>query len=288
MNLKVIFAVLFLLLLAALLPFFVITSMEDDAEVKVSNVEMSYGVNYNQKQNIVVPVLDITIKNVYNSDVLAQNLTIDEKYLETTYFLIPAHQTRNLTFTLQGFGLESKQTYTLQLTFVFADESCQYYSTSYSTPQFKGQIQITKASVYQQNYNSSSNPVTQFFSAEQVPFFEATIQNSGTVPVSSINCTFDGQNYSLGINTPFLPNETETATVALWRNPNTVLENTSYPFQSRQHTLLEVYQRYKYRSLILLLIHDRFLVKGFFWRAIIWLMVLSAGFLNRALLVLAS
>lgn len=196
--------------------------------VEVSNVEMKYNLSYDPQHSNIDPALNVTIKNTHSSELINEGVTVDGTSYGTTYFLVPQDQTRNMTFPLRSLNLASSKTYEVQLTFNFTDGKQQSYSESYTTPQFKGQAQVNNSSltVPQSNDNSSST-IDDFFRVEGVSVFLLTIQNTGNLPITKIDCTVDNQNQSLVvIGLPVMPKDTVTGWEWLWLGTGSVEPQT--------------------------------------------------------------
>jgi hypothetical protein len=221
-NKAVIAAVLLSILLISTV--FIILG-QSPSYVEVSNLEMRYGLVYDHQHYNVAPVLDLKVKNTYSSDLINVGLTVNGQSHDTVYFLVPSKETRNMTFTLQSLSLISLKTYAVQVTFTFADGKRQSYSSHYTTPVFKGQIQILSTSLSLPN-SSDNSSVGEFFYVEGVSVFHLNIQNTGNLPITKINVSFNNLNgtYSLeGIDHTILQNETANGWAWLWLGNKTTV-----------------------------------------------------------------
>ena len=216
-------AVVFLLILSILTAFIFLT--QSSSYVEISNIEIGFNSNIDPQHFNVDPVVNLTVKNTHNSDLVSEGLTINGQSHNILYFLVPSNETRNITFALQSLSLISLKTYDVQMTFTFADGKQQSDSLHYTTPEFKGQIQILSTSLSLPN-SSDNSSVGEFFYAEGVSIFHLNIQNTGNLPITNMNVILNNLNgtYALqGIDYPILQNETAYGWDWLWLGNSTTV-----------------------------------------------------------------
>jgi hypothetical protein len=85
---------------------------------------------------------------------------------------------------IQNMTLASSETYSIKLTFTFADGKYQSYSQSYTTPQFQGQAQVTSSSLTL---------------GHLLVEFSLTMKNTGNLPITNVNCMVANQYQALFI-----------------------------------------------------------------------------------------
>jgi hypothetical protein len=143
--------------------------------IEVSNVKLTYGPQISLGTAVgYIPVIDFTVKNIYSSNLSAVDLAVDgTDYGYSALELLPG-QTQNVSLSLKNMNLTSSETYSVKLTFKFADGKYQSYSQSYATPQFQGQAQVVSSSLTL---------------GHLLVEFSLTMKNTGNLPIANINCT---------------------------------------------------------------------------------------------------
>jgi hypothetical protein len=140
---------------------------------EVSNIRLTYGTQtlfgYTMSGSFQA-VIVFTVRNLYNSYLNTVGVTIDGVNYGLSTLQVPPGQTQEESLPLNNLALSSSKTYSITLTFTFADGKYQTHSGSYTTPQFKGQatvtsISLTLASPYLYNFhvevkNTGNLPIT--------------------------------------------------------------------------------------------------------------------------------
>jgi hypothetical protein len=135
---------------------------------------------------------DFTVTNLYDSQLTTIGLTVNGVNCGLSTPNLPAGQAQDESLPLQNVALSSLTTYNVKLTFTWADNTYQDYSGSYATPIFKGQAQVTAASL---TYVTDSGE-----------YFSFTLKNTGNLPITSVNYTLALPVYPYQLSVPaFLP-----------------------------------------------------------------------------------
>jgi hypothetical protein len=153
--------------------------------IEVSNVKLTYGPQTSLGGTVgYVPVVDFTVRNTYGSNLTAVDLAVDGTNYGYSALGLPPGQTRNESLSLKELNLTSSETYSVKLTFTFADGKNQSYSQSYTTPQFQGEARVVSLSL-----------TLGHLLAE----FSLTLNNTGNLPMTNVNCKFADQYQALFI-----------------------------------------------------------------------------------------
>lgn len=170
-----------LCLICGLLFFTQSAPLFDKQKFEVSNLSLAYGHKTllgMPLQMSYEPVLSLTIRNLHSSSLTHMGLTIDGVNYGRSTVKIPPGQVYEESISLPDIILSSSKTYKIELTSTFADGSYQTHVQSYTTPQFKGQAQITEVSLELKTHLS---------------YFHIEIKNTGNLPTTRASCSLGGR-----------------------------------------------------------------------------------------------
>jgi len=161
--------------------------------IQVSDVKLGYSYSL-----VSQTAVTFTVRNLHSAYILTFGVDIDEKHYGPFPLLpqLPPGQTGEYTCPIQGLVIASSKTYSIKLTFTMADGKYETYSCSYTTPQFKGQAQITDVSL-------TLGPFLSVFSV--------TIENTGNLPITKatykVANKYEGA-FWIGEFSPLMPGKT--------------------------------------------------------------------------------
>ena len=159
------------------------SDMFDSQKFEISNTQIVYATyplfNY---QLISSPesYFNFEIRNLHDSDLRTVGFSINNVNMGQYNLRTQPGQTTNEALPIENMDVSSFTTYNIELTFTFADGKFETYTTKYTTPEYKGEIEITKLSYIWVH----PKPVYQ-------GSFQIEIKNTGNIPISNIDCTFD-------------------------------------------------------------------------------------------------
>jgi hypothetical protein len=173
------------------------SSVLNTRQFEVTSMELTYGPQTISGVSItgsVQPVIRFTVKNLHNSYLTTVGLSVNGVNQGLQTLQVPPGQIQDESISLKNVPLSSVTAYPIEMTFTFGDGSYQTYSESYTTPQFKGQAQVTRASL-----------TVGVFLAN----FQIEIQNTGNLPITSAKFWVEGYQFDTTlVASPLMPGET--------------------------------------------------------------------------------
>jgi archaellum component FlaF (FlaF/FlaG flagellin family) len=155
-----------------------ISPLTETKKFDLSNLSLAYGQKPNSMGMAFEPVLTLTVKNLHSSSLTHMGLIIDGVNYGRTSLKIPPGQVQEESVHLPDIPLVSSRTYTIELTFTFADGSYQNSTLLHTTPQFKGQATVTELTL----------ELTTFLS-----YFHIELKNTGNLPTTQATCSLGGR-----------------------------------------------------------------------------------------------
>jgi hypothetical protein len=143
-------------------------------KIEVSNLKIDYGRTwYSDFQSTIY----FRVKNLYSSQLTTVGLMVNGVNYGLSYLQVPSGQTVDWSGPLPNTAITSSSRYEIEMTFTFADGKYQTNSESYTTPEYKGQIQMTTVSLTLSTY---------------LYYFHVEIKNTGNLPIMSAKYVFFG------------------------------------------------------------------------------------------------
>jgi hypothetical protein len=143
-------------------------------KIEVSNLKIDYGRTwYSDFQSTIY----FRVKNLYSSQLTTVGLMVNGVNYGLSYLQVPSGQTVDWSGPLPNTAITSSSRYEIEMTFTFADGTYQTNSESYTTPEYKGQIQMTTVSLTLSTY---------------LYYFHVEIKNTGNLPIMSAKYVFFG------------------------------------------------------------------------------------------------
>jgi len=141
-------------------------------KIEVSNLKIDYGKTwYSDFQSTIY----FRVKNLYGSQLTTVGLMVNGVNYGLSSLQVPPGQTVDWSGPLPNTAITSSSRYEIEMTFTFADGKYQTNSESYTTPEYKGQIQVTTVSLTLSAYLRS---------------FHVEIKNTGNLPILEAKYTF--------------------------------------------------------------------------------------------------
>jgi hypothetical protein len=164
---------------------------------EVTSMELTYGPQTISGFTItgsVQPVIKFAIRNLHNSYLTTVGLSVNSVNQGLQTLQVPPGQIQDESISLKNVALSSVTAYPIEMTFTFGDGSYETYSGSYTTPQFRGQAQVTHSSL----------TVGPFLAN-----FQIEIQNTGNLPITSAKFFVEGYQFeTIIVASPLMPGET--------------------------------------------------------------------------------
>jgi len=111
-------------------------------KIEVSNLKIDYG-----KTLYLTSAVYFRVKNLHSSHLTTVGLEVNGVNYGFSTLQVPPGQIQDKSLRVNNMALSSLTTYSIELTFTFADGTYQTYSMSYTTPQLGGQVEVTSISL---------------------------------------------------------------------------------------------------------------------------------------------
>lgn len=155
-------------------------------KIEVSNLKIDYGKTlYSDFQSTVY----FRAKNLHSSYLTTVGLEVNGVNYGLSTLQVPSGQIQDESLPVNNMALSSLTTYSIELTFTFADGKYQTYSGSYTTPQFRGQAKVTSISL-------------------TGGVIRLTIQNTGNLPITRAMYNFINQDMYITVG--LMPGDSAT------------------------------------------------------------------------------
>jgi hypothetical protein len=184
---------------------------------EVSNMRLTYGSQALFGYTIVgsfQAIIVFTLRNMYNSYLNTVGLTIDGVNYGLSTLQVPPGQTQEESLPLNNLALSSSKTYSIKLTFTFADGKYETYSGPYTTPQFKGQATVSSISLTLSTYLYT---------------FHVEVRNTGNLPITMAKFRFFHGFDQILSPVYALPGETMSGGESLSNLSGSLVEGSAYP-----------------------------------------------------------
>lgn len=155
-----------------------LSPLSETKKFDLSSLSLAYGQKPNSMGMAYEPVLTLTVKNLHSSSLTHMGLIIDGVNYGRSSLKIPPGQLQEESINLPDIILTSSRTYTIELTFTFADGTYQTSTRSYTTPQFKGQVTVTELTLELTTHLS---------------YFHIELKNTGNLPTTQASCSLGGR-----------------------------------------------------------------------------------------------
>jgi hypothetical protein len=185
-------------------------------KIEVSNLKIDYGRTlYSDFQSTIY----FRVKNLYGSQLTNVGLMVNGVNYGLSSLQVPPGQTVDWSGPLPNTAINSSSRYEIEMTFTFADGKYQTNSESYTTPEYKGQIQVTtvsltRASTYAYN-------------------FHVEIKNTGNLPIMEAKYVFFGGFEEIFSPLFAAPGETLSGGKGLSNLSGSIVAGSAYPVTIR-------------------------------------------------------
>ena len=153
--------------------------------VEVSNVTIDHGIDWSNCK------LNFTVTNLYNYPVTAMGSTVNGINYGYSNLTVPPGQTQDESFILPHLVITSSTNYNTTLAFTFGNGQYQVSSQSVLPPKYMNAFFITNQSLTKTWSNNT--------------IFSVTIQNTGNIPIVSVNYTLGNYQSLLPLQRNLMP-----------------------------------------------------------------------------------
>jgi hypothetical protein len=184
-------------------------------KIEVSNLKIDYGRTwYSDFQSTIF----FRVKNLYSSQLTTVGLMVNGVNYDLSSLQVPSGQTVDWSRPLPNTAITSSSRYEIQMTFTFVDGTYQTNSESYTTPEYKGQIQVTTVSFTRAGTYAYN--------------FHVEIRNTGNLPIFSAKYVFFSVFEEFFIPLYAAPGETLSGGKGV-SNFDTIVAGSAYPVTIR-------------------------------------------------------
>ena len=152
-------------------------------KIEVSNLKIDY---VNPLYSASCGAVYFRARNLHSSYLTAVGLEVNGVNYGFSALQVPSGQIQDKSLPVDNMALSSLTTYSIELTFTFADGKYQTHSESYTTPQFRGQVEVTSISL-------------------TGGVIRLTIKNTGNLPIT--RATFNFINQEMYITLGLMPGD---------------------------------------------------------------------------------
>lgn len=189
-------------------------------KIEVSNLKIDYG-----KTLYSARAVYFRARNLHSSYLTAVGLEVNGVNYGFSTLQVPSGQIQDASLPVNNMALSSLTTYSIELTFTFADGKYQTYSESYTTPQFRGQAEVTSISltggvIRLTIQNTGNLPITRamynFINQEMCITLGLMLGDSATGGMSYSSLIFQvGKAYSVTIQAEYLDGSSSTTNTSV-------------------------------------------------------------------------